>query len=136
LPAPQAARKTETGDAPAQLLADGDGAPHLTGARHPLTAATAARLRAPLAPAEDHSAVQWSVLVAAALARYRLADAREWLADPDVHAMEHARSRRSPGSARREPRPVAEQEEVLRRQWSALSPRRHSCPAVKARRTG
>ncbi|EWM19657.1 LOW QUALITY PROTEIN: LigA protein, partial [Kutzneria sp. 744] len=117
------------------VLTDAENVPYLAGQPRALSTAAAATLHAPLSPTADRSAVLWSVLLAAAVARYRLSDVRAWIADPGAHAMEHARSQRCPGEPHPRPRTVVEQETLLRRQWERAVDTASRLPSSE-RRTG
>ncbi|GAA0297403.1 hypothetical protein GCM10010302_40050 [Streptomyces polychromogenes] len=114
---PPSVRQGPAAGAPRPVCADADGMPHLRGDRRTPAAGTWLRLRTPLAPEADHSAVCFSVLLGLALAGYRHADVAALLRSPqDTPGLEALRTERGAGGARH-PRTADATARLLERQW-------------------
>lgn len=101
------------------LPVDEDGLPYLPGPRRALPARSAAALHMPLPEDADASAVQWTVLLGAAAARWRWADVAAHLdtAPGLEHSRTHTRAIGRP-RANRPRRGSASPTDVLRRDWA------------------
>jgi hypothetical protein len=98
---------------PRSTPVDAHGHPYLLGARRRLPPSAATALAAGPGPGDDASAVLWTVLTGAALARWRHADVE---AQMDAPGLEYVRTKRARGHLR-VPRSPGEPRGQLARQW-------------------